>query len=63
MKHIPYPRLAILLPRFPDPADFWIQREMEMLTRLGWELSIFALAYDSRQIACLQLELEACALC
>lgn len=61
MKHIPYPRLAILLPRFPDPADFWIQREMEMLTRLGWELSIFALAYDSRQIADLPAELRALA--
>jgi glycosyltransferase involved in cell wall biosynthesis len=34
---------------------------MEMLMRLGWELSIFALAYDNRQIAALPAEMRALA--
>jgi len=55
------PRLAVLLPRFPNPGDVWIQREMEMLMRLGWELSIFALTYDSRQIGALPAEMRALA--
>lgn len=55
------PRLAVLLPRFPNLADHWIHREMEMLMRLGWELSIFALAYDKRRLAALPPELRALA--
>lgn len=55
------PRLAVLLPHFPDPEDVWIQTEMEMLMRLGWEINVFALSYDSRQIGALPPELRALA--
>ncbi|TLN27712.1 glycosyltransferase [bacterium] len=55
------PRLAILLPHFPDPADVWMQSEMEMLMRLGWELNLFALSYDTRQLGELPPELRALA--
>lgn len=55
------PRLAVLLPHFPDPEDAWIQAEMEMLMRLGWEINVFALSYDTRQIGELSPELRALA--
>ena len=53
------PRLAFLFPHFPAPADIWIQREMEMLMRLGWEINVFALSYDSQQIAVMPSEVRA----
>ena len=53
------PRLAFLFPHFPAPADIWIQREMDMLMRLGWEIYVFALAYDSQQIAAMPSEIRA----
>jgi glycosyltransferase involved in cell wall biosynthesis len=56
-----YPRLAILLPHFPDPKDIWMQTEMEMLMRLGWEVNVFALSYGTRQISELPPELRALA--
>lgn len=55
------PRLAILLPRFPDPADVWIQREMETLLQLGREINVFALSYDSHQMRALPAEMRALA--
>ncbi|HWQ05147.1 MAG TPA: glycosyltransferase [Longilinea sp.] len=53
------PRLAFLFPHFPAPADIWIQSEMEMLMRLGWEINVFALSYDSQQIAAMPSEIRA----
>ena len=53
------PRLAFLFPHFPDPADIWIQSEMERLMRLGWEIYVFALSYDTQQIAAMPSEIRA----
>ncbi|GAP13428.1 glycosyltransferase [Longilinea arvoryzae] len=55
------PRLGILLPQFPDPADTWFQAELGMLIRLGWEINVFALDYGNRQIAALPPEIRALA--
>lgn len=55
------PRLAVLVPKFPDPAAVWFQGETEMLMRLGWDVNLFALSYESRQTAALPPELRALA--
>ncbi len=55
------PRLAILFQHFPDPVNTWFQGEVEILMRLGWEIQVFALSYDSRQTAALPPEIRALA--
>lgn len=51
----------MLLLHFPNPVDTWFQNEMEMLMRLGWEIQVFALSYDTRQTAALPPEIRALA--